>query len=554
MRSSKTMAAGVVLFTLVLLGGLAWANAASYIDEHNRFILNGEPFFPLGLYVVQCTNGSYSAQLDEIADSPFDTVMNYAVNRCGSVASAAQILGYLDQLASRDLKLIFSLSEYFDGGQADIDTITHKVNTFKTHPAVISWYMNDERDPATYLTQLEERYQKIKELDENHPVWSVHWNTNWLIQEAHTTDIVGVDPYPIGNHPITLVTQMADAANGAGKPLWLVPQIFSWTDYPGDPRAATGYPPTREEMRAMSYLAVNHGAKGLVYYSYFNIRDDADYDVRWPEIKEIANEIDELRPVFLSIDPTKPNDALCDHADVDFKVMRRDNTYYLFAVNTKKETIKGVSFQLDMVVQSTSVDVLFEHGRQTSLQDGHFADDFDLYEVHVYCWQASPDQDGDGVADEEDNCPDTYNPRQEDRDSDGTGDACESEGTTICSTLGNDPRQYAPDMDVFKFSGTEGELVTVALESSPPESGEGERAVLIMRSLGRGLRLFERLNDELPLEMMVTLPMTGDYHVKVMDAPGRDVIWGKKYQGDYCVTLEASPETMGTFVPDLDIE
>jgi len=131
---------------------------------------------------------------------------------------------------------------------------------------------------------------------------------------------------------------------------------------------------------------------------------------------------------------------------------------------------------------------------------------------------------------------------------------CGGSNGTLCSTLGDDPSPYAPDMDVFKFSGNHGETVTVTLESNPPEYGSGQRAVLIIRSLCRGLRLFKRLNDKLPLQMTVTLPMTGDYHIKVMDAPGRDVIWGQKYQGDYCVTLDASPETVETFVPDLDVE
>lgn len=131
---------------------------------------------------------------------------------------------------------------------------------------------------------------------------------------------------------------------------------------------------------------------------------------------------------------------------------------------------------------------------------------------------------------------------------------CGGFARTLCSTLGDDPRPYALEMDEFIFTGTEGETVTVTLESSPPEYGAGQRAVLIMRNLGRGLLLFKRLNDQLPLEITVTLPATADYHMKVMEAPGKAVIWGEKYEGDYCVTLEASPETVGTFVPDLDIE
>jgi len=391
-RPFKAWAVFLVPLIFFLPLGTTFAEQTTYIDAHNRFILNGAPFFPLGLYVVECTNGSYTAELDEIAASPFDTVMNYGVNQCGTDATDAQILSYLDQLAARNLKLIFSLSEYFDGGQADIDTITHKVNTFKDHPAIISWYLNDERDPTAYLSQLEERYQKIRELDENHPVWSVHWWPEHMLAEAHTTDVVGIDSYPIDNLPITVVADFADAAMQAGKPLWFVPQIFNWQDYPWDFRAATGRPPTREEMRAMSYLATNHGAKGLIYYSYFNIRDDSDFNQRWPQIKEIAGEIDSLRPVFLSTYQANANDIMCNNPDIDFKLMRQGNAYYLFAVNTAVNTngdpipVTGVSFEINLANKPALVQTLFEGGRQLTMSDGDFTDDFGIYEVHVYQW------------------------------------------------------------------------------------------------------------------------------------------------------------------------
>ncbi len=45
--------------------------------------------------------------------------------------------------------------------------------------------------------------------------------------------------------------------------------------------------------------------------------------------------------------------------------------------------------------------------------------------VNVY--ECVPDADEDGVPDEDDNCPSTYNPEQEDFDEDGTGDVCDSD-------------------------------------------------------------------------------------------------------------------------------
>ena len=343
MMCSRIQAIFPFLFAifLIVIGSMARAATAedrtSYIDEHNRFILNGEPFFPLGLYVAQSFKST--SELDEIADSPFDTLMNYDIYK----GDPSQIAFYLTQLESRNLKLIFSLSECFDDcedtvtlSNTVIDAITDKVESFKHYGAIISWYMNEERG-LSCLSELEAGYKLVRDLDDNHPVWSVHWNTDWLIEEAGTTDVVGVDSYPIDNLPITSVSDVADKAMASGKPLWLVPQIFDWRDGRGDVagRDLTGRPPTREDVRAMTYLAVNHGAKGLIYYSYCNIVANADYDTRWPEIKEIAGEIQVLRPVFLSIYQTDENDISCNSNDIDLKLMWEGNKYYLFAINTK---------------------------------------------------------------------------------------------------------------------------------------------------------------------------------------------------------------------------
>ena len=346
--------------------------------------MKGEPFFPLGLFVVHCTNGGYANRLQEIANSPFDTVLNYAVNKCGKKASLQQVETYLDRLESLNIKLIYSLKEYFGHGDRDLEAIKMRVDAFKDHPAVISWYLNDELPPK-HIPELEKRYELIKTLDPHRPVWSVHWNSKWLLAEAHTTDVVGADPYPIGNHAITLVSLMADRANLSGKPLWLVPQIFAWSDYPGDHRAETGRPPTYKEMRAMTYLATNHGAKGLIYYSYFNIRDDKDFEIRWPQIKKIAAEVDHLKSVLLSTDKAENVHVDCDNDAIDFKLTRKDDQYYLFAVNTLDSTLNNVSFEQPI---RTRMDVLFENDRSLQTRkDGSFTDNFAPYEVHIYQWE-----------------------------------------------------------------------------------------------------------------------------------------------------------------------
>jgi hypothetical protein len=362
----------------------------SYVDAHNRFILNGEPFFPLGLYVAQCSISDQSSQLDEIENSPFDTLMNYNINKCGSLdATNSEIRDYLDELCKRDLKLIFRLYDYVSHDPSDIVTLREKVETFKDHPAVLSWHMSEEGGPdgaLDYVPAFEARYDTIRELDDNHPVWSVHTRKYVFMGEAHTTDILGVDPYPIPNHPINMFSCWADWAKEAGrgyKPLWLVGQIFGWA----------GRPPTKAEMRAMTYLATNHGAKGLIYYAYFAILDQGGNPDpgQWAAIKEVASEIRNLRPIFLSTDQTDSIVVDCNHDNIDFKLMREGNAYHLFAVNTKKEAVTDISFHIPTALNAQVVDVLFEDGRQKSAdEEGSFLDDFDPYEVHVYHWITAP--------------------------------------------------------------------------------------------------------------------------------------------------------------------
>ena len=63
------------------------------------------------------------------------------------------------------------------------------------------------------------------------------------------------------------------------------------------------------------------------------------------------------------------------------------------------------------------------------------------------------DSDGDGVADEQDNCPMVSNPGQDDTDGDGTGDACDSQDDTdsdndgVRDEIDNCPSTPNPDQD-----------------------------------------------------------------------------------------------------------
>jgi hypothetical protein len=167
------------------------------------------------------------------------------------------------------------------------------------------------------------------------------------------------------------------------------------------------------------------------------------------------------------------------------------------------------------------------------------------------CGVADTDSDNDGIADCKDNCINTYNPEQLDSNGNGIGDACDFK--EICSYLGNNPKPLIPDIDIFQFSGTNGETVIIRIESTnPPEAGTGKRVALILTDKIKGTVLVKLDRSDLPNEITAKLPATGEYLITV--AQPILIAKDKRYSGQYCLTLKASLGTYQTLAPALWVE
>jgi hypothetical protein len=166
------------------------------------------------------------------------------------------------------------------------------------------------------------------------------------------------------------------------------------------------------------------------------------------------------------------------------------------------------------------------------------------------CSIPDTDSDNDGMPDCMDNCVDTFNPDQSDSNSNGIGDACDFK--KVCSYLGNDPHPLLPDVDIFKFSGTKGETVTIRIDANPPEADAGRQVSLILTDKIKRTVLLKLDRSEIPNEITAKLPATGEYVITV--AEQLLIAKGKRYRGNYCLTLKARPETYNTLAAYLWVE
>ena len=321
-----------------------------YIDEYGRTIRNGKPFFPFGFYFGPAPNrdGSYKAHIDRISNSPFNTIMPYGINS----DSLGTIKEYLDYLDSKNVCILYSLKDILKGiayyeenmlGLGDEKgQINGIVNAFKGHPAVLGWYLNDEAPPK-YQDRLIERYRMVRALDANHPTWSVLCDPGSLFAYLETCDVLGTDPYPINRAPITTVSNWASAtvkvADGH-RSVWMVPQVMDWNCYNYDRETRA---PSLDEMTVMSYLCLIEGAKGMIYYSYFDLqRDSLGFDKRWNDVMVMGREIEKIIPAALSIKKPSKLTLQTSSQDLHYKAMSDDNgKTYLLLANTSK--VKGAA-------------------------------------------------------------------------------------------------------------------------------------------------------------------------------------------------------------------
>ncbi len=296
------------------------ANAVT-IDRDHRLIVDGKPFMPIGIYGAW--QGSMKDEdLQRIADAGFNTLHLYGMawhRGPGKYASDMEgIRAGVDQVHKYGLKLVASLKEQLHGWNHKVDdafgpipVVKKIVSNLKDHPALLVWYISDE-EARSRVPDIIRLRNTINAIDPDHPTWTLTCFYDDLNYYATSGDILGIDPYPVkATHGPQSLRELEDAlaaGEKTGTTIWHVPQAFNWAVVDknmSDEAFRKSRFQTREEVRTAPLLGAIHGAKGFVFYAYYDIttmekRAPERGEQDWDNLKETVQVLHDLEPWIMS--------------------------------------------------------------------------------------------------------------------------------------------------------------------------------------------------------------------------------------------------------------
>jgi hypothetical protein len=256
-------------------------------------------------------------------------------------------------------------------------------------PELLGFYIEDEPEGRSVPP---EQIKTFKDsLQQDHPgvlTAVAMLRPQMVAAYREASDIFLIDPYPVPNMPLTWLADSLEEAARHVPPerLWAVVQAFG-----GEKWARHGWPrpPTYLEMRGLTYLAVVHGAHGLFYFSYPEVRSDT---ASWQGLRKIVAELGQLRtwlvapdaPQSLQMEMTSPfKTDSAGRAAVHYCLKSRGNEHLLVLVNVID---RPVSFYLHGFPQSAPwLTELFQR-RNSVIQDGNIREEMGPYEVRLYLY------------------------------------------------------------------------------------------------------------------------------------------------------------------------
>ena len=308
------------------------ANDEVVLRDDGVTLVNGEPFFPFGMYQ------SPVSEFPTLKRMGFNTVHTY-VPADGKYMKAAQDAG-LRVISA--VKGTYAVPPHYHEPKWREDDVAAYVKTIMHSPALLAYYMYDEPSPGlTPNARLRELCDVPRRIDPYH--LSVGCNNGHQYAYRGVADAMMVDSYPVPGPMKNLIERTREGAK-AQEPnaaLWFIPQAFSWEPYfrawcdaKGNEARRPGRTPTFDEVRTMPWISIAIGARGLTYYSWrtqgFCVRDA--YPVFWRGFEHHVNEVVALFPWLLEREPREP--VQCTDPAVSITARQRGDDLFVAAANS----------------------------------------------------------------------------------------------------------------------------------------------------------------------------------------------------------------------------
>jgi len=362
------------------------------IDENNNLVVNGKPFFPIGIFYPDDTDECYEELKEAGFNTVYITMLWNPMDYYKPVFERAARYGIWITADTRFLQK--GLSQFrIDGKRLNEQVIREWVRAGKDFPNFLVWFIEDEpniqyKEPPEELVRL---HQIIKEEDPYHPTYINLYLPRYMANYVKACDITGFDWYPIyrrdlhgeSTTPLSYYlsyTKEAISQVNNSKPIWVIASAIE-IGRERDPWHRRDRLPNYRENRLVAYLSIIAGAKGFWWWCYQWPLSKISEHPEWYGIKSVAKELSLLSPIFLSPSSNKKVIFFPEDKDIHFLLKEYQNDFYLIIANSGKEK-KEITFTLPWLT-SKKINVVGE-AREISFVNGVFKDIFEKYDVHIY--------------------------------------------------------------------------------------------------------------------------------------------------------------------------
>ena len=350
-----------------IINQLARTRSETLMDEDGNIIVNGTPFFPIGMYAIPA--------------SELKVAKDFGFNTAGIYMTETQ----------------HEFEEFMkEAEQNGVMVIKHAVagvdpKEFTDSPALVGYYICDEPGPGAAET-LEKAMSEAQHIDPYH--LRIGCFNRDFETFKYSSDVMMPNVYPLrgiittGTYRLEYITSVLTRArktkNRRGS-LWFTPQAFPFSVY-GAETYTDAPSPTFHELRTMTWLGIVGGSKGIIYYIYSSLNAGDGgvyirlaYPLLWESLGYVVKELNALKDIAAMKEYS--GKITSSSSEIQLLAKMDGEDLYLIAANPAKKVLQVKLSIGDLEVNELKV---ISENRVVNCHNGEFSDMFLPRETHIY--------------------------------------------------------------------------------------------------------------------------------------------------------------------------